>query len=135
MDEINAPLYPVGYGLSYTTFEYGPVSLSSAEMPLDGSVKASVQVSNRGKFDADEIVQLYIHDIYASSTRPVKELKGFRKLHIPAGESVQVDFTITAEELSFYNHDLEWVCEAGDFEIMLGPNSRDVQKLTLKIID
>lgn len=135
MDEINAPLYPFGYGLSYTTFKYGPVSLSSAEMPLDGSVIASVQVSNRGKFDADEIVQLYIHDIYASSTRPVKELKGFRKLHIPAGESVQVDFTITAEELSFYNHDLEWVCEAGDFEIMLGPNSRDVQKLTLKIID
>ena len=65
----------------------------------------------------------------------VSELKGFRKVHIPAGESVQVDFTITAEELSFYNHELEWVCEAGDFEIMLGPNSRDVQKINLKVIE
>ena len=135
MDELNAPLYPFGYGLSYTTFEYGPVSLSSPEMSLDGSVSASVRVSNTGKRDADETVQLYIHDIYASSTRPVKELKGFRKVHIPAGESVQVDFTITAEELSFYNHELEWVCEAGDFEIMLGPNSRDVQKINLKVIE
>ena len=135
MDELNAPLYPFGYGLSYTTFEYGPVSLSSPEMSLDGSVSASVRVSNTGKRDADETVQLYIRDIYASSTRPVKELKGFRKVHIPAGESVQVDFTITAEELSFYNHELEWVCEAGDFEIMLGPNSRDVQKINLKVIE
>ena len=135
MDELNAPLYPFGYGLSYTTFEYGPVSLSSPEMSLDGSVSASVRVSNTGKRDADETVQLYIRDIYASSTRPVKELKGFRKVHIPAGESVQVDFTITDEELSFYNHELEWVCEAGDFEIMLGPNSRDVQKINLKVIE
>ena len=135
MDELNAPLYPFGYGLSYTTFEYGPVSLSSPEMSLDGSVSASVRVSNTGKRDADETVQLYIRDIYASSTRPVKELKGLRKVHIPAGESVQVDFTITAEELSFYNHELEWVCEAGDFEIMLGPNSRDVQKINLKVIE
>ena len=109
--------------------------MSSPEMSLDGSVSASVRVSNTGKRDADETVQLYIRDIYASSTRPVKELKGFRKVHIPAGESVQVDFTITAEELSFYNHELEWVCEAGDFEIMLGPNSRDVQKINLKVIE
>ena len=135
MDELNAPLYPFGYGLSYTTFEYGPVSLSSPEMSLDGSVSASVRVSNTGKRDADETVQLYIRDIYASSTRPVKELKGFRKVPIPAGDSVQVDFTITDEELSFYNHELEWVCEAGDFEIMLGPNSRDVQKINLKVIE
>ncbi len=133
IDEINAPLYPFGYGLSYTTFEYGPVTLSSAEMPLDGSVTASVTVTNTGDRDGDEIVQLYIHDVYATSTRPVKELKGFQKVHIAAGQSVQVDFTLTAEDLSFYNHDLEWVCEPGDFEIMIGSSSRDVQGTMLRV--
>jgi beta-glucosidase len=83
--------------------------------------------------DGDEIVQLYIHDIYATSTRPVKELKGFKKVHIPAGESATVDFTLTKEDLSYYNHDLEWVCEPGDFEIMVGPNSRDTQVTTLSV--
>ena len=134
IDEINAPLYPFGYGLSYTTFEYGPVTLSAAEMPLDGSVTASVTVSNAGTRDGDEIVQLYIHDIYATSTRPVKELKAFRKVHIKAGESVQVDFTLTAEDLSYYNHELEYVCEPGDFEIMIGPNSRDIESVMLTVI-
>jgi len=122
LDEINGPLYPFGYGLSYTTYEYGDVSLSAAEMPRNGTVTASVTVTNTGDRDGDEIVQLYIHDIYATSTRPVKELKGFRKVHIAAGESVQVDFSITAEELSYYNHDLEWVCEPGDFDIYIGPD-------------
>ncbi len=133
IDEINAPLYPFGYGLSYTTYEYSPVTLSASTMPMDGSVTASVTVKNTGSRDGDEIVQLYIHDIYATSTRPVKELKGFRKVHIPAGESVQVDFHLTAEDLSYYNHDLQWVCEPGDFEIMAGPNSRDVQKTVLSV--
>ena len=127
------PLYPFGYGLSYTTFEYGPVALSAAEMPLDGSVTASVTVNNAGTRDGDEIVQLYIHDIYATSTRPVKELKAFRKVHIKAGESIQVDFTLTAEDLSYYNHELEYVCEPGDFEIMIGPNSRDTDSIMLSV--
>ena len=122
LDEINGPLYPFGYGLSYTTHEYGDVSLSAAEMPQNGTVTASVTVTNTGDRDGDEIVQLYIHDIYATSTRPVKELKGFKKVHIAAGESVQVDFPITTEELSYYNHDLEWVCEPGDFDIYIGPD-------------
>ena len=133
LDEINGPLYPFGFGLSYTTYAYSPVTLSASEMPLNGSVTASVTVTNTGSRDGDEIVQLYIRDIYASSTRPVKELKGFRKVHISAGTSVQVDFPLTAEDLSFYNHDLEWVCEPGDFEIMAGPNSRDVQKALLTV--
>ena len=133
IDEINAPLYPFGYGLSYTTFEYGPVALSAAEMPLDGSVTASVTVNNAGTRDGDEIVQLYIHDIYATSTRPVKELKAFRKVHIKAGETIQVDFTLTAEDLSYYNHELEYVCEPGDFEIMIGPNSRDTDSIMLSV--
>ena len=122
LDVLNGPLYPFGYGLSYTTYEYGEVTLSAAEMPKNGTVTASVTVTNTGDRDGDEIVQLYIHDIYATSTRPVKELKGFRKVHIAAGESVQVDFSITAEELSYYNHDLEWVCEPGDFDIYIGPD-------------
>jgi beta-glucosidase len=133
IDEVNAPLYPFGYGLSYTTYEYGPVTLSAGEMPLNGTVKASVTGTNTGSRAGDEIVQLYIHDVYATSTRPVKELKGFRKVHIEAGQSVQVDFTLTKEELSYYNHDLEWVCEPGDFEIMIGPNSRDTQGAMLAV--
>ena len=133
LDEINAPLYPFGYGLSYTTFEYSSVILSASEMPMDGSVTASVTVTNTGSRDGDEIVQLYLHDIYATSTRPVKELKGFRKVHIGAGQSVKVEFTLTKEDLSYYNHSLEWVCEPGEFEIMAGPNSRDLQRSTLTV--
>ena len=132
-DELNGPLYPFGFGLSYTTFAYSPVTLSAAEMPLSGSVTASVTVTNTGSRDADEIVQLYIHDIYATSTRPVKELKGFKKVHIAAGQSVKVDFTLTAEELSYYNHDCNWVCEPGDFEIMVGPDSERLQKAVLTV--
>ena len=133
LDEVNAPLYPFGYGLSYTSFEYSPVTLNFSEMSPDSYVTASVTVTNTGKRDGDEIVQLYIHDIYASSTRPVKELKGFQKVHIPAGQSVQVDFTLTADDLSYYNHSLEWVCEPGDFEILIGRSSRDVQGTTLTV--
>ena len=134
MDEVNAPLYPFGYGLSYTSYEYGPVTLSSAEMPLAGSVTASVTVTNTGKRDGDEIVQLYIHDIYATSTRPVKELRGFKKVHIPAGQSVQVDFDLSADDLSYYNHALEWVCEPGDFEIMIGPDSQETKGTVLTVL-
>ena len=133
IDEINAPLYPFGYGLSYTTFAYSDLRLSASEMPMDGSVTVSVTVTNTGSCAGDEIVQLYIHDIYATSTRPVKELKGFRKVHLEPGESANVDFTLTKEELSYYNHDLQWVCEPGDFEIMIGPNSRDTEGITLHI--
>ena len=102
-------------------------------MPMDGSVTASVTVTNTGARDADEIVQLYIHDIYATSTRPVKELKGFRKVHIAAGASIKVDFSLTKEELSYFNHDCDWVCEPGDFEIMVGPNSRDTEAVILSV--
>ena len=80
-----------------------------------------------------EIANLNIHGIYATSTRPVKELKGFRKVHLEPGASAQVDFTLTKEDLSYYNHDLQWVCEPGDFEIMIGPNSRDTEGITLRV--
>ncbi|MBR3075490.1 MAG: beta-glucosidase BglX [Bacteroidales bacterium] len=133
IDEINAPLYPFGYGLSYTSFTYSDLRLSTSEMHMDGSVMASVTVTNTGSCAGDEIVQLYIHDVYASSTRPVKELKGFRKVHLEPGASTQVDFTLTKEDLSYYNHNLEWVCEPGDFEIMIGPNSRDTEGKTVRV--
>ena len=102
-------------------------------MPQSGSVTASVTVTNTGSRDGYEIVQLYIHDKYSTSTRPVKELKGFKKVFIHAGESINVEFQLTAEELSYYNHELEWVCEPGDFEIMTGPNSRDTQSAMLTV--
>jgi beta-glucosidase len=135
IDEINAPLYPFGYGLSYTTFAYSDMRLNAFEMPMDGSVTASVTVTNTGSCAGDEIVQLYIHDIYATSTRPVKELKGFRKVHLEPGVSAEVEFTLTKEDLSYYNHDLKWVCEPGDFEIMIGPNSRDTEGKTVRVTE
>ncbi|MBR6212725.1 MAG: beta-glucosidase BglX [Bacteroidales bacterium] len=133
MDEVNGPLYPFGYGLSYTAYDYSAPRLSASEMPLNGSVNVTVTVSNTGTRDGDETVQLYIHDIYATSTRPVKELRAFKRVHIPAGQSAEVDFTLTADDLKYYNHDLEYVCEPGDFEIMVGPNSRDVQTVLLTV--
>jgi beta-glucosidase len=97
-------------------------------------VTAKVTVTNSGPRDGQEILQLYIHDIYNTSTRPVKELKAFRKIFLKAGESREVSFDLTSEDLKYYNHDLDYACEPGDFEIMIGPNSRDVKivKLTLK---
>ncbi len=133
MDEVNGPLYPFGYGLSYTTYDYSAPRLSASEMPLNGSVDVTVTVSNTGTRDGDETVQLYIHDVYATSTRPVKELRAFKRVHIPAGQSAEVTFTLTADNLKYYNHDLEYVCEPGDFEIMVGPNSRDVQTMLLTV--
>ncbi len=109
--------------------------LNAFEMPMDGSVTASVTVTNTGSCAGDEIVQLYIHDIYATSTRPVKELKGFRKVHLEPGVSAEVEFTLTKEDLSYYNHDLKWVCEPGDFEIMIGPNSRDTEGKTVRVTE
>ncbi|MCK7461496.1 MAG: beta-glucosidase BglX [Sphingobacterium sp.] len=133
IDVINAPLYPFGYGLSYTKFDYGDVTLSEKEMLMNGKVTASVTVKNSGPREGKEIVQLYIHDVYSTSTRPVKELKAFRKIFLKAGESREVSFELTAEDLKYYNHDLAYVCEPGDFEIMIGPNSRDVKAIKLKL--
>jgi beta-glucosidase len=133
MDVINAPLYPFGYGLSYTTFEYSGLSLSSDSMPMDGKVTVSVNVKNTGKYDGKETVQLYIHDVVSTSTRPVKELRGFKKIFLKAGESQTVTFDLTAEDLKYYNHALEYVCEPGDFEIMVGTNSRDTETVLLTV--
>lgn len=127
LDIDNDPLYPFGYGLSYTTFRYGDLQLSNNSMNEKGKITASVTVTNTGNYDADEIVQMYIRDMVGSVARPVKELKGFERIHLKKGESCTVSFDITAEQLKFYNSVLNWVCEPGEFEVMVGGNSRDVQ--------
>ena len=134
LDVSNGALYPFGYGLSYTTFSYSDVKLSANEMAKNGSVTATVTVTNTGKRDADEVVQLYVHDLVASIARPVKELKGFERIHLAAGESKTVTFTIGADQLSFYNADLKKVVEPGDFDIMVGHDSRNLKtaRLTVK---
>ena len=133
LDVSNDPLYPFGYGLSYTTFNYSDVKLSSATLSRTGELTASVTVTNSGKYDGAEVVQLYIRDMVGSVTRPVKELKGFEKVFIKAGESKTVNFKITPELLKFYNYDLKFVYEPGDFDVMIGGNSHDVKsaKFTL----
>lgn len=135
LDVVNAPLYPFGYGLSYTTYEYSDVKLSAANMAQNGEVKASVTVKNTGNREGKETVQLYIRDLIATSTRPVQELKKFQKISLKPGETKTVEFTITAEDLKYYNHDLKYVCEPGDFEIQIGPNCRDVKKQVLTVTD
>ena len=127
LDVSNDPLYPFGYGLSYTTFSYSDVKLSSTTLDAKGELTASVTVTNAGKYDGAEVVQLYIRDLVGSVTRPVKELKGFEKTFIKAGESKNVSFKITPELLKFYNYNLEYVFEKGDFDVMIGGNSSDVK--------
>ena len=133
IDVRNDPLYPFGYGLSYTTFEYGKPRLSGTTLNANGTLTLTVNVKNTGKYDADEVVQLYIRDVAASISRPVKELKGFERISLKAGESRDVNFTIDVDMLKFYNSDLQFVAEPGDFEVMVGGNSRDVQKLKFNL--
>ena len=133
LDVSNDPLYPFGYGLSYTPFQYSDITLSSKQLNADGKLTASVTVTNTGNYDADEIVQLYIRDLVGSITRPVKELKGFERIHLKKGESKQVTFTITPELLKFYNYDIQYVYEPGEFHVMIGPNSRDVKTTSFEL--
>lgn len=127
LDVSNDPLYPFGYGLSYTTFDYSDVRLNTTSIDSTGELTASVTVTNKGTVDGAEVVQLYIRDLVGSVTRPVKELKGFEKIFVKAGESKTVDFRITPELLKFYNYNLDYVSEPGDFDVMIGGNSHDVK--------
>jgi beta-glucosidase len=129
LDVSNDPVYPFGYGLSYTHFSYGDLSLSSTSLKGSQTLTATVTVTNDGALAGKETVQLYIRDLVGSITRPVKELKGFKKISLNAGESQKVSFAITPEDLKFYNNDLKYDWEPGDFVIMVGPNSRDVRSV------
>ena len=124
LDVDNDPLYPFGYGLSYTTFEYSPIAISEAEVAQGGSLTAEVTVKNTGKVAGKEVVQMYLQDVVGSTTRPVRELKGFEKISLEPGESKTVTFEITPELMSHYNSDLEFVAEPGEFRVYIGADSR-----------
>jgi beta-glucosidase len=124
----NKPVYPFGFGLSYTTFSYSDIQLSAAEMAMNDSLKISIEVKNTGKYDGEEVVQLYIRDMVSSVIRPVKELKGFRKVMIKAGESAQVSFTMSESDLAFFTADMSFKAEPGEFKVFVGTNSVDCKE-------
>ncbi len=120
------PKYSFGYGLSYSKFDYSDLKVSATSLKGYQTLKASVHITNRGSYDGEEVVQLYIRDMVGSVVRPVKELKGFKKVMIKKSESIIVTFEITPESLKFYNDSLIYDWESGEFEIMIGPNAQDL---------
>ena len=135
IDERNEPLYVFGYGLSYTNFSYTNLKISKDKFAKNETITVSVDVSNTGNFDGKEVVQMYIRDLVGSVTRPVKELKGFEKVFIKKGETKTVSFTISEEDLKFYNSDLDFVSEAGEFEVFLGSDSDVIRKVKFTLLD
>ncbi|WP_423736456.1 beta-glucosidase BglX [Chitinophaga caseinilytica] len=133
LDVPNGPLFPFGFGLSYTTFTYGPVSLSARSMAMNGTLRATVTVSNTGNFDGYETVQLYLRDVTASVNRPLQELRGFKKIFLRKGERREVSFSISVDDLKFYDRDMQYVAEPGEFRVQIGPNSRDVQEVAFDL--
>ncbi len=133
-DMPNSPLFPFGFGLSYTTFDYGDIALSNKEIAFDEKLTITTTLTNTGKHSGAEVVQLYVRDLVGSRTRPVKELKGFQKITLAAGASQKVSFTIDSNDLAFYTRDGQWRAEPGEFVVFIGTNSRDVQeaRFTLK---
>jgi beta-glucosidase len=127
IDLNNDPKFPFGYGLSYTDFKYSDMALNSTNLKGNQTLNISITVSNTGKYDGEEVVQLYIRDLFGKVVRPVKELKGFQKVFIKKGESKKVDFKLTTEDLKFYDDQLNYDWEGGEFDIMIGTNSQDVQ--------
>ncbi|WP_246163510.1 beta-glucosidase BglX [Sphingobacterium humi] len=135
LDVSNEPLYPFGFGLSYSKFDYSGLKLSHPELNSEGSLEVQVDVTNSGNYDGEEVVQLYIRDMVGSVTRPVKELKNFQKVFLKKGESKRVKFNITVEDLKFYDQQLKHIAEPGDFKVFIGGNSRDVLSGDFKLIN
>ncbi len=134
LDVDNDPVYPFGYGLSYTTFEYGPVQLSSDSMSGTGNIKASVEVKNTGKVMGKEVVQMYIQDVKASVSRPLKELKGFEKVNLAPGESRVVSFEISTDALKFWNQQMEYGAESGEFRVFIGGDSTTKNSASFELL-
>src|SRR4029078_10403374 len=128
-----SPLFPFGHGLSYSKFEFGAPRLEKSTIGVGESTSIRVTVTNRGKRQADETVQLDIRDLVSSVTRPVKELKGFERITLQPGESREAALKITPDQLSFWNIDMLHVVEPGEFSLMVGPNSEDLQAVTLTV--
>jgi len=133
IDSPNAPLYPFGYGLSYTTFQYSPVRLNKQFFSQNDTIVATIEISNIGNYDGEEIVQLYIHDKVAEVTRPIKELKGFQKIFIKKGETKKVTFFLTVNDLAYYHSNLNYTWDPGEFELFIGPNSNTSNKITFTV--
>jgi beta-glucosidase len=134
LDVSNSPLFPFGYGLSYTDFEYGPVSVSSQTLKPSETLEVTTTVKNVGKRAGVETMQLYTRDMVGSITRPVKELKGFQKVELKPGEEKTIRFTLTSDDLRFYNSDLEFKTEPGEFKVFCGPDSANVQEASFTLI-
>jgi len=134
IDLRNSPAYPFGYGLSYTNFSYGAIKLNKASINPKEKLIAEISVTNTGDVDGEETVQLYIRDLAASVSRPVKELKKFQKIFFKKGETKTVSFTLTVEDLKFYNDQLKYVAEPGDFKLFIGTNSDNVNETDFKLI-
>jgi beta-glucosidase len=126
LDTPNTPLYPFGFGLSYTEFDYSDLTLDRKTMGAEGSITVRVRVTNTGDADGEEVVQLYTRDLVGSVTRPVRELKGFEKIFLKKGESRQVEFSLHPADLAFHRLDMSYGAEAGDFRVFVGGNSEDV---------
>jgi beta-glucosidase len=122
-DSPNTPLYPFGYGLSYTTYKYSAITLNKASFNRGDEIEASVEITNAGNYDGDEIVQLYVRDRVGNVTRPVKELKAFKRINIKEGETVKVSFTLPLSDLSYYHEDMSYDYDPGEFELFIGPDS------------
>ncbi|WP_034887461.1 beta-glucosidase BglX [Gillisia sp. Hel_I_29] len=126
-------LYPFGFGLSYTTFKYGDIAISSEAMNAEETLTVTIPVTNIGKVAGKEVVQLYLHDLVGTTTRPVKELKGFEMISLQPGETKNVSFTITEKMLQYYTANKKWESEVGDFDVMIGGNSKDLKKITFSL--
>jgi beta-glucosidase len=134
VDSTASPLYPFGWGLSYSTFKYGKITLSPETIGPEGKTKVSVEVTNSSTVRGDEVVQLYIRDEVSSIARPVKELRGFRRITLDPGKTQTVEFTLGPEELSFLDRNMRRIVEPGTFKIMAGGNSVDLIETTLTVI-
>ena len=135
LDAGNSPLFPFGYGLSYTNFEYSDLKLASDKFTVDGEVNVSVNLKNAGKYDGTEVVQLYVQDKVGSVTRPVKELKAFQRVELKAGESKTVTFTLPVSDLAFWRYDMTYGVEPGDFKLWVGTNSAEGLSADFTVID